>query len=81
LDLTSTRHFRYQPRAFQRLHSKSTAQLLFHPATKFLEYPNNKVTLRGPVTTPEEKAGIVAMAKDVAGPANVDDQLEVEAKP
>jgi hypothetical protein len=33
------------------------------------------------VTTPEEKAGIVAMAKDVAGPANVDDQLEVEAKP
>jgi len=42
---------------------------------------NNNVTLRGPVTTPEEKAEIVAMAKDVAGPANVDDQLEVEAKP
>lgn len=41
---------------------------------------NNKVILRGPVKSPEEKAGIVAIAKSVAGDGNVEDQLEVEAK-
>jgi hyperosmotically inducible periplasmic protein len=42
---------------------------------------NKKVILRGPVRTAEEKAGIVAIAKNVAGEGNVEDQLEVEAKP
>jgi len=41
---------------------------------------NNKVVLRGPVRSPEEKAGIVAIAKSVAGEGNVEDQLEVESK-
>jgi hypothetical protein len=31
--------------------------------------------------TAEEKAGIVTIAKNVAGEGNVEDQLEVEAKP
>jgi hyperosmotically inducible periplasmic protein len=39
---------------------------------------NGKVTLRGPVKTEEEKSKIDAMAKQVAGEANVDDQLEVK---
>jgi len=42
---------------------------------------NNKVILRGPVKTAEDKAGIVAIAKNIAGESNVEDQLEVEAKP
>ena len=42
---------------------------------------NGKVTLRGPVKTDAEKAGIVALAKTVAGEGNVDDQLEVKANP
>ena len=42
---------------------------------------NNKVILRGPVKTAEEKAGIVTIAKNVAGEGNVEDQLEVETKP
>ena len=42
---------------------------------------NGKVTLRGPVMTDAEKMGIVTIAKGVAGEANVDDQLEVKAKP
>ena len=42
---------------------------------------NNKVILRGPVKSAEEKAGIVAIAKNIAGEGNVGDQLEVEAKP
>jgi hyperosmotically inducible protein len=41
----------------------------------------NKVILRGPVKTAEEKAGIVTIAKNVAGEGNVEDQLEVETKP
>ena len=41
---------------------------------------NNKVVLRGPVKSPEEKAGIVSIAKSVAGDRNVEDQLEVETK-
>ena len=41
---------------------------------------NNKVILRGPVKSPEEKAGIVAIAKSLVGDGNVEDQLEVEAK-
>jgi hyperosmotically inducible protein len=40
---------------------------------------DGKVTLRGPVNTPDEKAGIDSIAKNVAGDANVDDQLEVKA--
>jgi hypothetical protein len=31
--------------------------------------------------TGEEKVGIVAIAKNIAGEPNVDDQLEIEAKP
>ena len=42
---------------------------------------NGKVTLRGPVKTGSEKTGIVSLAKDIAGPDNVDDQLEVKANP
>lgn len=42
---------------------------------------NGKVTLRGPVNTPAEKAGIEAVAKRVAGPDNVDDQLAVKTNP
>jgi hyperosmotically inducible periplasmic protein len=42
---------------------------------------NGKVTLRGPVKTDAEKAGIVTLAKSVAGDVNVDDQLEVKANP
>jgi osmotically-inducible protein OsmY len=38
-----------------------------------------KVTLRGPVNTPAEKAGIEAAAKSVAGESNVDDQLELKS--
>ena len=39
---------------------------------------NGKVTLRGPVNTQTEKTGIETIAKNVAGPSNVDDQLEVK---
>lgn len=42
---------------------------------------NGKVTLRGPVNTPAEKTGIEVIAKRVAGPDNVDDQLEVKTNP
>ena len=42
---------------------------------------NGKVTLRGPVKTDAEKAGIVTLAKSVAGDANVEDQLEVKTNP
>lgn len=42
---------------------------------------DGKVTLRGPVKTDAEKAGIVTIARSVAGEANVDDQLEVKANP
>jgi hyperosmotically inducible protein len=42
---------------------------------------NGRVILRGPVKTAEEKAGIVAIAKNIAGEGKVEDQLEVEAKP
>jgi osmotically-inducible protein OsmY len=37
------------------------------------------VTLRGPVKTAEEKAKIEKIAKDAAGAAKVDNQLEVKA--
>lgn len=40
---------------------------------------NGKVTLRGPVNTDAEKTGIANIAQSVAGPGNVDDQLEVKA--
>jgi hyperosmotically inducible protein len=39
---------------------------------------NGKVTLRGPVDTDTEKTGIAAIASNVAGQGNVDDQLEVK---
>ena len=42
---------------------------------------NGKVTLRGPVNTAAEKMAISAMAKNVAGEGNVDDQLEVKTNP
>jgi len=42
---------------------------------------DGKVTLRGPVKTDAEKAGIVTIAKSVAGEGNVEDQLEVKANP
>ena len=42
---------------------------------------NGKVTLRGPVNTQTEKTGIETIAKSVAGPGNVDDQLEVKTNP
>jgi osmotically-inducible protein OsmY len=42
---------------------------------------NGKTTLRGPVKTETEKAGIVSLAKSVVGEGNVDDQLEVKANP
>ncbi len=42
---------------------------------------DGKVTLRGPVKTDAEKTGIVAIAKNVAGDGNVEDQLEVKANP
>jgi osmotically-inducible protein OsmY len=42
---------------------------------------NGKVTLRGPVKTDAEKAGIEAIAKTIAGDGNVDNQLEVKANP
>lgn len=38
------------------------------------------VTLRGPVKDADEKTRVVAKAKEVAGQAPVDDQLEVETK-
>jgi hyperosmotically inducible protein len=36
-----------------------------------------KVTLRGPVTTAQERDTIAKIAEQVAGPTNVDNQLEV----
>ena len=42
---------------------------------------NGKVTLRGPVMSDAEKMAIVGIAKNVAGDANVEDQLEVKANP
>jgi hyperosmotically inducible protein len=37
-----------------------------------------KVTLRGPVKSEDEKAQIEKLAHEIAGPANVDNQLEVQ---
>lgn len=39
---------------------------------------NGRVTLRGPVNSQEEKDAIVSLARNVAGDASVDDQLEVK---
>ena len=41
---------------------------------------NGVVTLRGPVKSPEEKDTIAAMAKQVAGVKNVDNQLEIASR-
>jgi len=40
---------------------------------------NGKVTLRGPVNTAAEKARIAQLAKQQAGKATIDNQLEVKA--
>jgi hyperosmotically inducible periplasmic protein len=42
---------------------------------------NGRVTLRGPVNSDSEKSGIEALAKNIAGDGNVDDQLEVKSNP
>jgi osmotically-inducible protein OsmY len=42
---------------------------------------NGRVTLRGPVNSDSEKSGIEGLAKNIAGDANVDDQLEVKSNP
>jgi hyperosmotically inducible periplasmic protein len=39
---------------------------------------NGKVTLRGPVNSQDEKDSIGHMANDVAGPDNVDNELEIK---
>ncbi len=39
---------------------------------------DGKVTLRGPVKSADEKTQIEKLAHEVAGPANVDNQLEVQ---
>jgi hyperosmotically inducible periplasmic protein len=39
---------------------------------------DGKVTLRGPVKSEDEKAQIEKLAHEVAGPENVDNQLEVQ---
>ena len=39
---------------------------------------DGKVTLRGPVKSEEEKMQIDKLAHEIAGPANVDNQLEVQ---
>lgn len=38
---------------------------------------NGLVTLRGPVNTEQEKTAIVAVAQQIAGSQNVDNQLEI----
>ena len=42
---------------------------------------DGKVTLRGPVKSAEEKKQIEDIARAVAGPGNVDSQLEIEKQP
>jgi len=42
---------------------------------------DGKVTLRGPVNSDGEKSGIYALAKNIAGDGNVDNQLEVKSNP
>jgi osmotically-inducible protein OsmY len=39
---------------------------------------NGSVTLRGPVKTDEEKTTVADIARNIAGPDKVDDQLEVK---
>jgi hyperosmotically inducible periplasmic protein len=41
---------------------------------------DGRVTLRGPVSTEQEKTTIAARAADIAGPANVHDELEVKGQ-
>jgi len=40
---------------------------------------NGKVTLRGPVKTPDEKDNVYRIAREIAGEGNVNNQLEVES--
>jgi hyperosmotically inducible protein len=42
---------------------------------------DGKVTLRGPVNSDSEKSGIDALAKNIAGDGNVNNQLEVKSNP
>ena len=39
---------------------------------------DGKVTLRGPVKSEDEKIQIDKIAHEIAGPANVDNQLEIQ---
>ncbi|MBL8828638.1 MAG: BON domain-containing protein, partial [Planctomycetaceae bacterium] len=41
---------------------------------------DGRVTLRGPVSSTEEKQALEAIAKEIAGATNVDSQLEVNPK-
>jgi osmotically-inducible protein OsmY len=41
---------------------------------------NGKVTLRGPVDSPEEQKSVAALVQGVSGVTSVDNQLEVKAK-
>jgi hyperosmotically inducible protein len=41
---------------------------------------DGKVTLRGPVNTEKEKIAIASKARAIAGPGNVDNQLEVKTQ-
>ena len=40
---------------------------------------NGRVTLRGPVKSQAEKDDVLRIAREVAGDANVDDQIEIES--
>jgi osmotically-inducible protein OsmY len=40
---------------------------------------NGRVTLRGPVNSEAEKSGVLALARNIAGDGNVDDQLEIKS--
>lgn len=42
---------------------------------------NGRTTLRGPVNSDSEKSGIAALARNIVGEGNVDDQLEVKSNP
>jgi hyperosmotically inducible protein len=42
---------------------------------------NGRVTLRRPVNSEAEKSGLLALAQNIAGEGNVDDQLEIKLNP
>jgi len=59
----------------EEIASDATLSTSAHDVTIVSE--NGRVTLRGPVQSPEEKAKIVAIAERTAGAGKVDDQLAV----